>query len=89
MPPRCLSVCRAAGLHGSILRAGALWLVGVCGAELQPAPWTDALGLVVQHVSHADVVVSWGRQAGRQAGRRAGRQAGRQKRRGGRRGTIV
>ncbi|KAL4857828.1 Importin-11 [Chlorella vulgaris] len=46
------------GLHGSILRAGALWLVGVCGAELQPAPWTDALGLVVQHVSHADVVVA-------------------------------
>lgn len=49
-----------AGVHGSILRAGALWLIGVCGAELQPAPWGEAFTLTVQHVAHADVVVSCG-----------------------------
>ncbi len=48
----------SAGLHGSILRAGALWLIGVCGGELQPAPWAEACALTVQHVAHADVVVS-------------------------------
>lgn len=46
------------GLHGSILRAGALWLIGVCGGELQPAPWAEACTLTVQHLAHADVVVS-------------------------------
>ena len=56
MPP--LPPAAAAGLHGSILRAGALWLLGVCGAELQAAPWAEAFGLAVQHVGHADIVVS-------------------------------
>lgn len=47
-----------AGLHGSILRAGALWLLGVCGAELRTEHWGQAFGLVVAHVTHGDVVVS-------------------------------
>ncbi len=48
----------AAGLNGSILRAGALWLLGVCGAELRAEHWGQAFGLVVAHVTHGDVVVS-------------------------------
>lgn len=46
------------GLHGSILRAGALWLLGVCGSELQAQPWGEAFGLAVKHVGHTDVVVA-------------------------------
>ena len=57
-PTRSPTHTRGAGLHGSILRAGALWLVGVCGAELQAAPWGEAFALCVQHVAHADLVVS-------------------------------
>lgn len=53
-PQRAPSV---AGLHGSILRAGTLWLVGVCGSELQAAPWGEAFQLAVQHLGHSDVVV--------------------------------
>ncbi|PSC67511.1 importin-11 isoform X1 [Micractinium conductrix] len=46
------------GLHGSILRAGALWLLGVCGAELHAQHWGEALALTVTHVRHEDVVVA-------------------------------
>jgi hypothetical protein len=38
------------GLHGSILRARALWLIGVCGEELEPGPWAEAFSLTVHHV---------------------------------------
>ena len=48
----------AAGLHGAVLRAGALWLLGVCGAELGPAPWGEALALVVRHLASPDLVVA-------------------------------
>ncbi|KAL4448640.1 hypothetical protein ABPG75_005859 [Micractinium tetrahymenae] len=46
------------GLHGSILRAGALWLLGVCGAELRAEHWGQAFGLVVAHVTNGDIVVA-------------------------------
>ena len=56
------------GLHGSILRAGALWLLGVCGAELHAQHWGEALALTVTHVRHEDVVVSGGEGGGGVAG---------------------
>lgn len=56
-PPRPCSL-PGAGLHGSILRAGALWLLGVCGTELRTEHWGQAFALVVAHVTHGDVVVS-------------------------------
>lgn len=47
-----------AGLYGDVLRARALWLVGVCGGELQPGPWREAYALCVRHVQTPDLVVS-------------------------------
>lgn len=46
------------GLHGNILRARALWLIGVCGEELPPVPWADAFALAVQHIRAPDAVVA-------------------------------
>ena len=46
------------GLEGSVLKARALWLVGVCGEELKIDPWSDAFGLAVQHMASADLVVA-------------------------------
>lgn len=46
-----------AGLPGSILRARALWLVGVCSDDLQPGPWGEAFRLVVAHMAAPDLVV--------------------------------
>ena len=45
------------GLYGDVLRARALWLVGVCGSELQPGPWGEAFRLCVHHIQSPDVVV--------------------------------
>lgn len=45
------------GLYGDVLRARALWLVGVCGGELQQGPWAEALSLCVKHIQAPDFVV--------------------------------
>lgn len=55
----------APGLYGNVLRARALWLIGVCGGELQPASWAEAFSLAVQHIQAPDLVV-------REVGSRAG-----------------
>lgn len=46
------------GLYGDVLRARALWLVGVCGGELQQGTWAEALSLCVKHIQAPDFVVS-------------------------------
>ncbi len=46
------------GIEGSIMRARALWLVGVCGEDLPPRLWQDAFRLAVQHMESADLVVA-------------------------------
>lgn len=46
------------GLEGSVLKARALWLVGVCGEELKTNAWGDAFTLAVQHMASADLVVA-------------------------------
>ena len=53
-----LTSAELTGLEGSVLRARALWLVGVCGEDLKPEAWGDAFGLAVQHMSSADVAVA-------------------------------
>ncbi|KAL4518028.1 hypothetical protein Ndes2526A_g01512 [Nannochloris sp. 'desiccata'] len=46
------------GIEGSILRARALWLIGVCGEELAAEAWQDAFKLAVQHMESPDLVVA-------------------------------
>ena len=50
--------CRRAGLYGNVLKARALWLIGVCGGELQPGPWAESFQLAVRHTQDPDLVVS-------------------------------
>ena len=45
-------------LHHNVLRARALWLVGVCGGELPREAWAEALHCLVVHLSANDLVVS-------------------------------
>ena len=44
--------------HMSILKARAIWLIGVCGDELSSDAWSEALALTVQHVGYSDHVVA-------------------------------
>jgi len=46
------------GLLGCVLQARAIWLVGVCGEELNPEAWHEAFGLVVAHMASPDLVVA-------------------------------
>lgn len=46
------------GIESAVLRARALWLVGVCGEELRPEAWADAYNLTVAHIRSADFVVA-------------------------------
>jgi len=46
------------GIEGSILRARALWLIGVCGEELAAEAWQDAFKVAVQHMASPDLVVA-------------------------------
>jgi hypothetical protein len=46
------------GIEGSILKARALWLIGVCGEELAAEAWQDAFKLAVQHMESSDLVVA-------------------------------
>lgn len=39
-------------------QARALWLLGVCGQNLDPQHWCNAYQLVVQHMASKDLVVS-------------------------------
>lgn len=45
-------------LQAQILRARALWLVGVCGGDLPADMWRDAYGLMAVQLSDADLVVA-------------------------------
>lgn len=38
--------------------ARAVWLVGVCGADLPSPQWATALGALVAHISSADLVLA-------------------------------
>jgi hypothetical protein len=49
---------RAAGPAEAVLTARALWLVGVCGDELQPEAWGEAFGVAVNHVASHDLVIA-------------------------------
>lgn len=42
----------------NLLTARAAWLVGVCGGDLPPAIWADALRTVIAHVSDGDLVLA-------------------------------
>lgn len=46
------------GLHQSILKSRAIWLVGVCGDELHSEAWAEAFTLAVQHMKATDIVVA-------------------------------
>lgn len=45
-------------LSSSVLQARALWLLGVCGQNLDPEHWCGAYQLVVQHMASKDLVVA-------------------------------
>jgi len=45
-------------LISSVLQARALWLVGVCGQDLDAQQWCAAYQLVVQHMASVDLVVA-------------------------------
>lgn len=45
-------------LQRNLLIARAAWLVGVCGGDLPPAVWADALRTVIAHVSDGDLVLA-------------------------------
>ncbi len=47
------------------VQARALWLVGVCSAELQPDEWGGAFRLAAAHMGAQDLVVSVGTHAAR------------------------
>ncbi len=53
-----LGASETGGLHEKILRARALWLIGCCGEELGPLHWGEAFGLLVNHLTSQDLVVS-------------------------------
>ncbi len=57
--PTTAAIALSAGLYGDVLKARALWLIGVCGSELQPGPWAEAFSLAVRHIQASDLVVSW------------------------------
>ena len=47
----------AESLQQRVLVARAAWLVGVCGGELPPLPWGEALACLVRHMGSPDLVL--------------------------------
>lgn len=53
-----LPLTGAPPLYSAILRARAVWLVGVCGSDLPPAAWSQAYAHMAQHIAARDLVVA-------------------------------
>lgn len=57
-PLEVLPLAGAPPLYSAILRARAVWLVGVCGSDLSPAAWSQAYAHMAQHIAARDLVVA-------------------------------
>ena len=58
MPLDVLPLADAPPLYSAILRARAVWLVGVCGSDLPPAAWSQAYAHMAHHIAARDLVVA-------------------------------